>query len=96
VATNLRAVDAAITAAGEHAAVRRLPVDGGWYAVLEVPRTRTEDAWVTALLREDGVIVHPGYFFDFAEDGYLVVSLLPRADAFRAAITKVVARTAGG
>ena len=93
-AANLAALDAAIAAAGEHAPVRRLPADGGWYAVLEVPRTRDEDAWVELLAREDGVIVHPGYFFDFAEEGTLVVSLLPEETAFREAITRVVGRVA--
>jgi aspartate/methionine/tyrosine aminotransferase len=74
--------------------VRRLPVDGGWYATLEVPRTRDEDAWVERLVREDGVVVHPGYFFEFGAEGYLVVSLLPREDAFREAIGKVARRIA--
>jgi alanine-synthesizing transaminase len=93
-AENLAALDAAITAAGNLAPVRRLAIDGGWYATLEVPRTRTEDAWVELLIREEGVIVHPGYFFDFAEEGYLVVSLLPEAEEFRAAVGKVVRRAA--
>jgi aspartate/methionine/tyrosine aminotransferase len=93
-AANLAALDAAIAAAGAHAPVRRLAADGGWYAVLEVPRTREEDAWVEILAREEGVIVHPGYFFDFAEEGTLVVSLLPEEEAFRAAIAGVVRRVA--
>jgi aspartate/methionine/tyrosine aminotransferase len=93
-AANLAAADAAIAAAGEHAPVRRLAADGGWYAVLEVPRTREEDAWVERLAREDGVLVHPGYFFDFAEEGHLVVSLLPEVEAFREAIGKVARRLA--
>jgi aspartate/methionine/tyrosine aminotransferase len=94
-AENLAAIDAAIVAAGEDAPVRRLPVDGGWYAILEVPRTRDEDAWVELLVREDGVIVHPGYFFDFGAEGYLVVSLLPEAAVFREAIGRVMRRVAG-
>ena len=93
-ALNLAALDAAIAAAGAEAPVRRLPVEGGWYAVLEVPRTRTEDAWVELLVREEGVVVHPGYFFDFGEDGYLVVSLLPEHEAFREGVGRVVRRTA--
>lgn len=93
-ARNLAAIDDAIVAAGEHAPVRRLPADGGWYAMLEVPRTRDEDAWVELLAREDGVIVHPGYFFDFAEEGTLVVSLLPEEEPFRDAIGRAVRRLA--
>ena len=93
-AENLASLDAAIAAAGELAPVRRLAVDGGWYAILEVPRTHDEDAWVELLIREDGVVVHPGYFFDFAENGYLVVSLLPDAVVFREAIGRVTRRIA--
>jgi aspartate/methionine/tyrosine aminotransferase len=96
VRANLAALDAAIAAAGEHAPVRRLHVDGGWYAIVEVPRTRDEDAWVEALVRDEGVIVHPGYFFDFAEGGLLVVSLLPDPAAFAGAIARVVRRVADG
>ena len=91
-AENLAALDAALAAAGPLAPTRRLPVDGGWYAVIEVPRTRSEDEWVALLLREEGVVVHPGYFFDFAEEGYLVVSLLPEVGVFRSAIERVVRR----
>jgi alanine-synthesizing transaminase len=53
-----------------------LPTEGGWSAVLRVPRTRTEEEWALALLARD-VLVHPGHFFDFPEEAYLVVSLLP-------------------
>ena len=94
--TNLRALDAALLALGPHAPVRRLAVDGGWCATLEVPRTRDEDAWVELLVREEGVVVHPGYFFDFAEDGVLVVSLLAGEEAFREAIARVLKRVAEG
>jgi hypothetical protein len=94
VAGNLAALDRAIAALGSEAPVRRLPVDGGWYATLEVPRTRDEDAWVELLVREDGVIVHPGYFFDFAGEGHLVVSLLPEEAPFAEAIARVARRAA--
>ena len=95
-AANLAALDQAIEALGAQAPVRRLPVDGGWCATLEVPRTRDEDAWVALLVHEEGVIVHPGYFFDFAEEGLLVVSLLPEEQAFRGAIARVLQRVAEG
>ena len=62
-----------------------LPAEGGWSAVLSVPRSRSEDAWVLALL-EEGVLVQPGYFFDFPSEAHLVVSLLaPEGDFSRAA-----------
>ncbi|MBX5494818.1 MAG: pyridoxal phosphate-dependent aminotransferase [Bryobacteraceae bacterium] len=52
-----------------------LYVEGGWYATLRVPRTRSEEEWALALL-EQGVLVQPGYFYDFESEAYLVLSLL--------------------
>lgn len=92
---NLAALDRAIAAAGAEAPVRRMRLEGGWYAVLEVPRTRSDEAWVIALAEDEGVIVQPGYFFD-AEEGLLVVSLLPEEATFEPAIRRVVARLAAG
>jgi len=91
VAGNLRALDEALAAAGEDVPVRRLAVDAGWYATLEVPRIHSDDAWIELLLERARAIVHPGYFFDFERDGFLVVSLLPEPSAFREAIARVVA-----
>jgi hypothetical protein len=85
---NLAALDATLARVGA-GLVRRLPVEGGWYAILDVPRTRAEDEWVERLV-ELGVVVHPGYFFDLDREGYLVVSLLPRAEDFAPAIDTVV------
>lgn len=87
---NLAALDAAIAAHG--GAARRLPLDGGWYAILEVPRFHDEDGWVELLVRDEGVVVHPGYFFDMPRDGFLVVSLLPDPGAFADAAARVLAR----
>lgn len=88
-ATNLAALDAAIARAGPDAPIRRRRVEGGWYAMLEVARTRTDEEWVLHLARDAGVIVQPGFFFD-AEEGYLVVSLLPETACFEGAIRRVV------
>lgn len=65
-----------------------LPVEGGWSAVIRVPRVRTDDEWAIALL-DRGVIVQPGYFFDFASDGYLVVSLLTAEDVFAEGVRRL-------
>jgi aspartate/methionine/tyrosine aminotransferase len=59
-----------------------LPSAGGWSAVLRVPATRSEEAVVLELLERDAVVVHPGYFFDFPHEAFLVVSLLPEPDVF--------------
>lgn len=66
-----------------------LEADGGWYAVIRVPRTRSEEELVVELLEQDGVLVHPGYFFDFDAEGYLVVSLLPPPDVFQPGMERV-------
>jgi alanine-synthesizing transaminase len=71
-----------------------LAAEGGWYAVLRVPRVMTDEAWALALLERDRVYVHPGHFFDFATDGHLVVSLLPREEIFREGVSRLVARMA--
>jgi len=93
---NLGTMDRAVADFGVASGVRRLGCDGGWNAVLEIPRTKDEETWVRELLKEDGVRVHPGYFFDMQNDGYLVVSLLPEPERFAAAIRCVVQRVSRG
>jgi aspartate/methionine/tyrosine aminotransferase len=66
--------------AGSPASV--LPAEGGWSAVIRVPATRPEEAIVLDLIERDAVVVHPGYFFDFPNEAFLVVSLLPPPDLF--------------
>lgn len=61
---------------------RLLTVEGGWYAALEIPRHFTEEELVLRLLAEDDLLVHPGYFFDFPREAFLVLSLLPPAETF--------------
>ncbi|HEV8144936.1 MAG TPA: pyridoxal phosphate-dependent aminotransferase [Bryobacteraceae bacterium] len=53
-----------------------LNTEGGWSAVIQVPRTRTEEHWTLDLLRDQHVLVQPGFFYDFETEAYLVVSLL--------------------
>jgi alanine-synthesizing transaminase len=74
-------------AALEHAfgglsAVEIYRPEGGWSVVLRVPRLVTEEDLVLGALRHAGVLVHPGYFFDFETDGFLVLSLLPESGRF--------------
>ena len=59
-----------------HEACRRLQIEGGWYAVLRVPATRSDEDLAIALLQEKSVLAHPGHFYDFPGDGYLVLSLI--------------------
>jgi hypothetical protein len=58
-----------------------LAAQGGWGAVLRVPRQRSEEEWALGLLAR-GVVVHPGHFYDFAGEGYLVLSLIPEPAVF--------------
>jgi alanine-synthesizing transaminase len=67
-----------------------LAPEGGWYGVLQVPATRSEEERVVRLLETRDVLVHPGYFFDFPREAYLVVSLLPEPAAFGEAIERVL------
>jgi aspartate/methionine/tyrosine aminotransferase len=69
-----------------------LDADGGWYAVLRVPAVRPEEDLVVALLQQDGVLVHPGYFFDFPGEAYLVLSLLSPPAEFGEALGRILRR----
>jgi alanine-synthesizing transaminase len=64
-----------------------LDAAGGWYAVLRVPARRTDEDLVIALLQKRHVVVHPGHFYDFPKDGFLVVSLIAPAKVFHAGIS---------
>jgi alanine-synthesizing transaminase len=68
----------------------RLEFEGGWYAVLRVPATRSDEELAIALLESRDVYVHPGHFFDFRHDGYLVVSLLTPESAFSDALSRLI------
>jgi aspartate/methionine/tyrosine aminotransferase len=69
-----------------------LPVEGGWSGVVRVPRVGTDEDLAIALLEQDGVAVHPGYFFDFSTDGFIVVSLLTPPDTFDEGMRRIVRR----
>jgi aspartate/methionine/tyrosine aminotransferase len=72
--------------AGGHPACTVLPVEAGWYAVVQIPSLRSEEEAVVGLLEHKGVLVHPGYFFDFEREAFLVISLLPESEAFSSTI----------
>jgi aspartate/methionine/tyrosine aminotransferase len=62
--------------------VELLEPEGGWSAVLRVSSRLTDEELVLDLLEHAGVLVHPGYFFDFATEDFLVLSLLPEPERF--------------
>jgi len=55
---------------------QRLCIEGGWYAILRVPVTRSDEDLAIEVLQQKSVVVHPGHFYDFPSDGYLVLSLI--------------------
>jgi aspartate/methionine/tyrosine aminotransferase len=75
--------------AGQKSCVRLL-VEGGWYAVVRVPVTRSDEELAIALVREKRVMAHPGHFYDFESDGYLVVSLIGDEGEFVKGIGAIV------
>jgi aspartate/methionine/tyrosine aminotransferase len=86
VAANLAELDQQLRLAGT---VRRLEVEGGWYAVLRIPAFQPDERTVLELL-ERGVWVHPGYFFGMAEAGWLVVSMLGPVVEFKTGVDRIV------
>jgi aspartate/methionine/tyrosine aminotransferase len=75
-----------------HPSVDVLACEAGWSAVVRVPSTRSEEDLVIELLERDGVLVHPGFFFDFPHESFLVVSLLPDTPTFLEGMTRVMER----
>lgn len=73
-------------------ALELLRLEGGWSAVVRVPATRTEEQLAVALVEEDGVLVHPGYFFDFEREAYVVVSLIVPCDDFARGVDALARR----
>jgi alanine-synthesizing transaminase len=71
-------------------AVSRLTVEGGWCAVLCVPRTRSDEDLALTLLNEKGIYVHPGHFYDFATERFLVLSLLVPEGDIEQGIVKIL------
>jgi aspartate/methionine/tyrosine aminotransferase len=68
---------------------RVLDVEAGWYAVVQAPRTLSEEQWVLDLLDHHGVLLQPGYFYDFGSEAFLIVSLLTSEDVFDQGIRRL-------
>ena len=88
VGTNLCSLDSVI---GNQKMISRLEVEAGWYAVLRVPALTSGEKLAINLVREHGVSIHPGYFFGFSGDGWLILSLLAPENEFKAGI-EIVSR----
>ncbi len=84
---NLAALDASLA---PQTLCRRLAVEGGWYAILRVPVLGTDEDLAIAVLRETGVLLQPGHFYNFPGDGYLVASLITPCNDFREGAARVL------
>jgi alanine-synthesizing transaminase len=69
----------------------RLRVDGGWNVVLRVPALQSDEDLAIDLLRKVGVLIHPGHFYDFPGDRYLVLSLITPPEVYREGVTRMLA-----
>jgi alanine-synthesizing transaminase len=87
--TNLAELDRQLTL---QKTCQRLQLEGGWYAVLRVPVTQSDEDLAIDLLRKVSVLVHPGHFYDFPSDGYLIISLIAPPKDFREGIERVLGR----
>ena len=77
---------------GADSAWRTLEVEGGWSAVIQAPRIHTEEDWVLTLLEQDNVLVQPGFFYDFEEEAFLVLSLLTPSGIFGEGVRRMMGR----
>ena len=85
--TNLAELDGQLV---HYPACTRLQVEGGWYVVLRVPAVESDEDLAIRLLRHAQVSVHPGHFYDFAGEGYLVLSLITEPETFREGIARLL------
>ncbi len=70
--------------------IKVMNVEGGWNAILQIPQLKSDEEWVEYFLTNHGVIVQPGFFYDFDRDGFWVVSLLTTPDIFQKGIDIIV------
>jgi alanine-synthesizing transaminase len=71
--------------------VSRLEIEGGWYAVLRVPAVQSDEDLAIRLLENHSVLVQPGHFYEFADEGHLIVSLLTPTGGFSEGIRRLLA-----
>jgi alanine-synthesizing transaminase len=79
-------------AMGAHSPCTLLPAEAGWCAILRVPEIMSDEAWASALLEQDGVLVQPGYFFDLTMGATLVLSLIVQEQVFAEGVDRLLAR----
>ncbi len=83
---NLSALERAVASSS----VTLLRAEAGWSSVLRLPAVRSEEQWVLSLLREQQVLVQPGWYYDFESEPFVVVSLLTEPHVFQAGTARLV------
>jgi aspartate/methionine/tyrosine aminotransferase len=66
-----------------------LNVEGGWYAIIKMPRIRGEEEWALELLDRESVLLQPGFFYDFESEAFLVASLLTPPETFQEGVRRL-------
>jgi alanine-synthesizing transaminase len=66
--------------------------EGGWYGVLAIDDSVADDQRALELLERDNTLIHPGFFYDFFREGFVVLSLLPEQGRFRMGIDRLIRR----
>jgi aspartate/methionine/tyrosine aminotransferase len=89
----LRNLGSLRTAVGSAPAVTLPAPEGGWYAPLRLPGVRSSEEWALSLLEDESVFVHPGSFFGFYTEAYLVVSLLTLTETFDEGVRRILSKT---
>jgi len=87
ISANNSFLESAIT---QHSKLSKLSSEGGWYAIIRVPATKTDEEWALQILEKTGILVQPGYFFDFENKAYLLVSLLVPEQIFQLQILQLL------
>jgi alanine-synthesizing transaminase len=70
--------------------LKLLKAGGGWYSVLKINLEIDEESFVYGLLKNKDVYIHPGYFFDFKEEGIIILSLLTEEKVFCEGVKRIL------
>lgn len=87
----IRTNDALVRGQLAGTALTPLAIDGGWTLPVELPKIRTEEEWACDLLEHHGVLVQPGYFYDFPREAFIVVSLLTETPILKEGLSRIAA-----
>lgn len=76
--------------------IRLLPREAGWYCVLSIDDPVADDSRALTLLEMDNILVHPGVFYDFHREGFVVLSLLVEPTRFHTGVERLIRRYGNG